>query len=89
MKLIAIKRKHDHGNPYIEGHRYEDTWELEVGLNRLKLNYTQYKPGRGFCTWYPFSFYWWPPNNQWFRWRILGIKIRRSAESKSEIRWAS
>lgn len=82
MKLITIKRKRDHGNPYIEGHRYEDTLELEVGLNRIKLNYTQNPDKEGlFVTWYPFSFYWWPPNNQWFRWRILGIKIRRNAGS--------
>ena len=77
MKLITIKRQHDHGNPYIEGHRFEDTYELEVGWNRIKLNFTQLFPYGGFVTWYPFSFYWWPPNNQWFRWRILGLHLSK------------
>jgi hypothetical protein len=54
------------------------TWEFELGWNRFKVNLTEYEPlpHAGYCTWYPFSFYWWPPQNQWFRWRLLGIHIR-------------
>lgn len=77
MKLITIKRTLDEGNEYIEGHRYINTYELEVGWNRIKINATEYHKRFGFTTWYPFSFFWWPPNNQWFRRRLLGVHIRR------------
>lgn len=78
MNLITIRRKLATGNEYIPGHRYVNTYELEVGLNRIKLNFTEYNEGFGHRTWYPFSFFWWPSNNQWFRRRSqLGIRIRR------------
>lgn len=75
MKLITIKRTLSEGNSYIAGHRYVNEYELEVGWNRIKLNFTEKFPYGGFVTWYPISLYWWPPNNQWFRWRILGPHI--------------
>ena len=80
MNLITIKRTLDEGNGYIADHRYVNTYELEVGWNRIKINVTEHDyfgQGYGFVTWYPFSFYWWPPNNQWFRRRLLGIHIHR------------
>jgi hypothetical protein len=80
MNILTIKRgnPYQYGNPYIDGHRYYDTWTLEVGWNRIKLNLTQNPNKKGYyVTWYPFSFYWWPSNNQWFRWRSqLGPRIR-------------
>lgn len=79
MNLIRIRRSLDEGNEYIEGHRYVNTYELELGWNRLKVNFTEYSKGHGFTTWYPFSFFWWPSNSQWrMRWRHqLGLRIRR------------
>jgi len=83
MNILIFKRKLKEGNQFIPGHHYYNTYELEIGLNRIKLNATQHKNGPdyyGFVTWYPFSFYWWPPSNQWFRWRILGIKVSRGLD---------
>ena len=80
MRLLKLERNnpYEYGNPHVPGHRYKDTLELEVGWNRIKLNLTQNPSKDGsWITWYPFSFYWWPPSNQWFRKHLLGIHFRR------------
>lgn len=76
MKVLKVKYKT--GRSPLNGFDYHTTWVLDVGWNRVKINLTQKREdmGGGYCTWYPFSLYWWPPNNQWFRWRILGPRIR-------------
>lgn len=70
--------KYESGRSPLTGYPYYTTWGFELGWNRIKINLTHKRTdmGGGYCTWYPFSFYWWPPNNQWFRWRILGPRIR-------------
>lgn len=79
MNLFTIRRPLAEGNSRLKGHRYVNTYELEIGWNRIKVNVTEYNKGLGFQTWYPFSFYWWPSYNQWrMRWRQqLGPRIRR------------
>jgi hypothetical protein len=81
VNILIFKRTHETGNPYIAGHRYVSTYALKLHWFAIKLTFTEYNKGYGFCTWYPFAFYWAVPSTKlrlWrTRWRILGLHIHK------------